>query len=106
MQVNLGYHGHAFASLAEALEPASNVAYGAQFLKHLRHETRSGRVRPRAITSRDPDRGQAYRDKVYRLWQEVATVGWPTRAGPARRQTAERGHHDREGRRPPVPTGA
>ena len=32
MQINLGYHGHAFASVAEALEPAANVAYGAQFL--------------------------------------------------------------------------
>jgi hypothetical protein len=27
MQINLGYHGHAFASVAEALEPAVNVAY-------------------------------------------------------------------------------
>ena len=52
MQVNLGYHGHAFASLAEALEPASNVAYAAQFLKQLREETRSWRARPRATTPR------------------------------------------------------
>jgi soluble lytic murein transglycosylase-like protein len=36
MQINLGYHGDAFDSLAEALEPASNVAYGARFLKRLR----------------------------------------------------------------------
>ena len=35
MQVNLGYHGDAFASLDEALDPTSNIAYGARFLKQL-----------------------------------------------------------------------
>ncbi len=71
MQVNLGYHGHAFASLDEALEPASNIAYGAKFLKHLRLTTRSWARATARYHSSDPDRGQAYRDKVYRRWQEL-----------------------------------
>ena len=71
MQVNLGYHGHAFASLAEALEPASNVAYAAQFLKQLREETRSWARATARYHSAHPERGQAYREKVYRFWQQV-----------------------------------
>jgi hypothetical protein len=71
MQINLGYHGHAFASVAEALEPAANVAYGAQFLKQLRAETRSWARATARYHSRHPERGQAYREKVYRLWHQV-----------------------------------
>jgi hypothetical protein len=71
MQINLGYHGDAFDSLAEALEPASNVAYGARFLKRLRLQTRSWARATARYHSSNPGRGTAYRDKVYRLWQEV-----------------------------------
>jgi Transglycosylase SLT domain len=71
MQVNLGYHGDAFESLEEALEPATNVAYGARFLKRLRVQTRSWARATARYHSSDPDRGQAYRDKVYRLWHEL-----------------------------------
>ncbi len=71
MQVNLGYHGDAFASLEEALDPASNIAYGAKFLKQLRLETRSWARATARYHSSDPDRGQAYRAKVYRRWQEL-----------------------------------
>ena len=71
MQVNLGYHGHAFASVAEALEPAANVAYAAQFLKQLREETQSWAQATARYHSRHPKRGQAYREKVYRFWHQV-----------------------------------
>ena len=71
MQVNLGYHPNAFASLEEAIEPASNIAYGARFLKRLRLETRSWARATARYHSSDPDRGEAYRDKVYRLWHEL-----------------------------------
>jgi len=84
MQVNLGYHGEAFASLDEALEPASNVAYGARYLKRLRIQTRSWARATARYHSNDPDRGRAYRDKVYRLWHElrhgrIAAAAPPTR---------------------------
>jgi hypothetical protein len=71
MQVNLGYHSDAFGSLDEALEPASNVAYGARYLKRLRLQTRSWARATARYHSNDPDRGGAYRDKVYRLWHEL-----------------------------------
>lgn len=71
MQVNLGYHGHAFRSIEQALEPESNVAYGAAFLKRLRMQTRSWARATARYHSSDPDRGEAYRAKVYRLWNEV-----------------------------------
>jgi Transglycosylase SLT domain len=71
MQVNLGYHGHEFASVAEALEPARNVAYAARFLKRLRDETDSWSRATARYHSGNPDRGRAYRDKVFRLWDEL-----------------------------------
>ena len=71
MQVNLGYHGHEFASVADALEPASNVAYAARFLKRLREETQSWSQATARYHSGDPARGQAYRDKVFRWWDEL-----------------------------------
>jgi hypothetical protein len=71
MQVNLGYHGDAFASLEDALDPASNIAYGAKFLKQLRVETRSWARATARYHSSDPDLGKAYRAKVYRRWQEL-----------------------------------
>jgi hypothetical protein len=75
MQVNLGYHGQAFGSLEDALDPASNVAYAAQFLKRLRQETRSwARATERYHTS-DPERGRYYRSKVYRLWHDLRRPG-------------------------------
>jgi soluble lytic murein transglycosylase-like protein len=36
MQINHRYHGAAFASVADMLNPAKNVAYAAKFLKELR----------------------------------------------------------------------
>jgi hypothetical protein len=75
MQVNLGYHGQAFGSLEDALDPASNVAYAAQFVKRLRQETRSwARATERYHTS-DPERGRYYRSKVYRLWHDLRRPG-------------------------------
>lgn len=35
MQINLKYHGKAFANLDEAFDPEKNVAYSAQFLRKL-----------------------------------------------------------------------
>jgi hypothetical protein len=71
MQINLGYHGTAFASLDDAFDPPSNVAYGARFLKQLREETRSWAKATGRYHSADGDRGQAYRARVWRLWRDV-----------------------------------
>jgi Transglycosylase SLT domain len=71
MQINLGYHSTAFASLDEAFDPPSNVAYGARFLRQLREETRSWAKATGRYHSADRDRGQAYRARVWRLWRDL-----------------------------------
>ena len=93
MQINLGYHGHAFASLAEALEPASNVAYGAVPAAAARE--RSWARATARYHSAHPERGQAYREKVYRFWEQVRDGRVADRA-PLRLagRTAGRGDHD------------
>ena len=75
MQINLGHHGHAFASLEHALDPAQNVAYGAGFLRRLHGETLSWASATAHYHSRDPARGNAYRAKVFRLWHGVSPDG-------------------------------
>jgi hypothetical protein len=71
MQINLGYHGSAFATLEEAFDPLSNVAYGARFLAGLRGETHSWAKATGRYHSSDADRGQDYRARVWRLWRDV-----------------------------------
>ena len=71
MQINLGYHGTAFATLDDAFDPLRNVAYGAHFLAQLRAETRSWAKAIGRYHSGDADRGQAYRARVWRLWRDL-----------------------------------
>ena len=71
MQINLGYHGAAFATLDDAFDPLRNVAYGARFLTQLRAETRSWAKATGRYHSADEDRGQAYRARVWRLWRDL-----------------------------------
>lgn len=71
MQINLGYHGTAFATLDDAFDPLRNVAYGARFLTQLRAETRSWAKATGRYHSADADRGQAYRARVWRLWRDL-----------------------------------
>ena len=71
MQVNLHYHGHNFGSVEQALDPAANVQYAAGFLRSLREESRSWGLATARYHSRTKARGERYRAKVYRLWNEV-----------------------------------
>ncbi len=74
MQINLHFHGDAFASLSEALEPKNNTAYGADFLKRLYDEKRSWTLAAGRYHSATPDRGQYYRRKVTRLWAKLKGI--------------------------------
>jgi hypothetical protein len=71
MQINLGYHATAFASVEDAFDPVSNVAYGASFLKRLRQETRSWATATGRYHSADRERSEAYRARVHRLWRDL-----------------------------------
>lgn len=80
-QVNLQYHPNAFASLAEAFDPAANAKYAASFLNQL-HD-RSGSW-PEAIAlyhSADPFEGQRYSRQVIEAWNtggKLAGTQFPT----------------------------
>ncbi len=69
MQINLHYHPKAFASLDEAFDPNSNIAYGTKFLKELRMQTRSWGKATAFYHSQNRARGNAYRSKVYKFWR-------------------------------------
>jgi hypothetical protein len=71
MQVNLGYHGHRFASLEEAMDPAANTAYAARFLKSLRETSADWMEAAGRYHSSLPERNGPYRAKVARFWDET-----------------------------------
>jgi len=69
MQINLGHHGDAFASLEEAIDPIHNVAYAAQLLKRLRRDTGAwAHAVGRYHNSGWRAHGQAYWRRVRALW--------------------------------------
>ncbi|WP_413205199.1 lytic transglycosylase domain-containing protein [Rhodospirillum sp. A1_3_36] len=72
MQVNLRYHGDAFAGgVAEAMDPAANVAYAVNFLKRLYKEMGNW---PKAVTayhSKTPEYAERYAKKINEAWMEA-----------------------------------
>ena len=83
MQINLMHHPEAFGSLEEAFEPIRNVAYGARFLGALERETESWTRAVERYHTADPDRGRAYRERVYRRWAEAPAGDLPDGDGTA-----------------------
>jgi hypothetical protein len=71
MQINLRYHGDAFSSVGDALDPARNVAYAASFLRQLAEETGSWRLAAGYYHSHDPSRAADYLEKLDRIWQDL-----------------------------------
>jgi len=71
MQINLHYHPEAFASLHEAFDPVTNIAYGTKFLKELRLKTRSWGKATAFYHSQNRTRGNAYRARVYKFWRTL-----------------------------------
>jgi len=88
MQVNLKHHPDAFASLDDAFDPATNVAYAADFLTGLRAELNSWIGAARRYHSATPELGDAYGEVVLANWtgpakqQELtgAPIGTPAGA--------------------------
>jgi hypothetical protein len=72
MQINLKHHPDAFASLEDAFDPATNVAYAADFLFGLRAELRSWLGAARRYHSATPERGEAYGERVMANWTGAA----------------------------------
>ncbi len=70
MQINMMYHGNAFANLEEAFEPAANVAYAAKFLRQLHTQMGSWHEAAGRYHSATPEHNQRYKAKIARLWEE------------------------------------
>lgn len=73
VQVNLMWHPDAFASLDEAFEPATNVAYGGRFLRSLYAGLHSWDSAAGAYHSQTPTVAQPYRDRVMARWAGTAS---------------------------------
>lgn len=63
-QLNSRWHGAAFASVDQMLDPFENALYAARYLRRLHGETGDWSAAIAAYHSRDPARGQAYLDRV------------------------------------------
>jgi soluble lytic murein transglycosylase-like protein len=64
MQINLLYHRDAFASIEDALDPAHNIAYAAEFLSELAAATGSWLAAVGRYHSGSPEQARLYRLKV------------------------------------------
>lgn len=71
MQVNLHYHGHAFATIEQAFDPVHNIAYAAEFLLKLRRVEHSWWRAIGYYHSRTPKHMYRYRAKVREAWRET-----------------------------------
>lgn len=72
MQINLKHHPDAFASLDDAFDPGTNVAYGADFLKALHGQANGWLEAARRYHSATPEKGQAYGERVLANWTGTA----------------------------------
>ncbi|MDJ0950448.1 MAG: transglycosylase SLT domain-containing protein [Alphaproteobacteria bacterium] len=89
MQVNLHYHGHHFADLAAAMDPATNAAYAAEFLEALYREKGSWSRAVALYHSRTRALNRPYKAKVFAAWREQVRADRPV-ARPAAAGTRSR----------------
>jgi hypothetical protein len=68
MQVNLTFHPHAFSSLAEAFDPATNTRYAAKFLNGLYAASHDWQTTIAAYHSETPAIGSEYFERVMAHW--------------------------------------
>ena len=79
MQVNLKYHGQAFNSFEEMLDPAHNVAYAALLPKSLYRDTRSWSSAIQRYHSWTPRLAWVYHNKVKQAWGTARRVAYEDR---------------------------
>lgn len=77
MQINLKYHGEAFSSLDEAIDPLKNVKYSAKFLRSLysRHG-QSWKKAAKRYHSANPEKGEAYTKRLERRFEKYKIAGF------------------------------
>ncbi|GAA0585851.1 transglycosylase SLT domain-containing protein [Caenispirillum bisanense] len=87
MQVSMAWHASGFRTVTEALEPVSNVSYGAMYLRQLYDQHGDWAEAVRRYHSGDAVRGEGYLRRVMRLWRGEGEM--PS-AGGGRVVTADR----------------
>lgn len=76
MQINLKYHGEAFNSVDEAIDPLNNVKYSAKFLRSL--YSQSGNDWKRAAKryhSSNPSAGEIYTQRLQKRFETYKIAG-------------------------------
>lgn len=71
MQINLKYHGHNFISVEHALDPKSNIDYGAKFLSQNFAKLGNWYDAISNYHSAKPEFGQVYSQKVFKIAQNI-----------------------------------
>lgn len=87
-QLNLRWHGDAFASVADMIDPEANARHAAGFLTELYRETGDWRSAAGAYHSRDPARAERYVARLVTLHAErvaAETGGMPEPTAAPRR---------------------
>ncbi|MEO1788507.1 MAG: lytic transglycosylase domain-containing protein [Pseudomonadota bacterium] len=73
-QINFRWHGHAFATLDEMLDPAANADYAARFLAELYEEFGDWRRAAAAYHSRTPDLAARYLARFERIYAGLPDI--------------------------------
>ena len=72
MQINLSYHGKAFKSIEDALDPQQNVAYAARYLKSLYENNNKDWLKAAmAYHSTTPHKALRYKKKIVSAFEAV-----------------------------------
>ena len=71
MQINLAAHADAFQTIEDALDPETNVAYGAKYLKVMHQRTGNWLKAAGNYHSTTPILSAKYRAKVSRKWNQI-----------------------------------
>jgi hypothetical protein len=74
-QINLRWHGHAFASVAQMFDPLQNARYAAAFLTDLHLEFGDWDAAVAAFHSRTPDFAARYMERYHRIYAALAPDG-------------------------------
>ena len=77
MQINLQAHPDAFASLDDAFDPATNVAYAARFLVGLYGDAQDWPTAGAHYHSQTPDLAAEYKAKLLTVWTGAKGQGGP-----------------------------
>lgn len=93
-QLNFRWHGHAFASLDDMIDPARNADHAARFLRSLFDETGDWKAAAGAYHSRTPPLAAAYVGRLERIFAQKGADMPPDRPRPPRQPVAETPRQD------------